>query len=122
MATEYGLSDIGSIITAAVLGLGGSALGFRKVVKKWASEGVEIAKSDAERDIIESLRKEYTLMVEHNSSLIKEMQNLQTELIKLHQSVTELRVENAALKKEIDKLQQVIDKLEKKADKPTEST
>ena len=113
MTAELDWGQIGASIAVVIGTAGTAAVGFRKVVKKWASEGVEISKSAAERDIIENLRKEYATMSSHNATLIKEMQNLQSELLKLHQSVSELRIENQSLKTEIDRLQTVIDKLEK---------
>jgi predicted nuclease with TOPRIM domain len=111
MFDNIGISEVGGAVGAVAGSMYVAALGFRKLVKTWASEGVQISRSAAEKDIIESLRDEYERLAKHNSDLMAAMQTLQTEILNLHTSISSLRIENMNLKEEVRNLHAVIDQL-----------
>lgn len=111
MFDNVGITEVGGAVGAIAGSAYVAAIGFRRLVKTWMSEGVQISRSQAEKDIIESLRGEYERLAKHNSELMAAMQTLQNEILSLHSSISSLRIENMNLKDEVRSLHAIIEQL-----------
>ncbi len=100
---------------AAVVAIGGAALGVRKIYSAWVKEAPDIAGNHARADVIDYLREEVTRLASVNTELAKQVNSFQLENIQLTArlstvttQMTELQLENAKLGLEVVELRDAI--------------
>lgn len=102
------LTDIATIVGSIITGAIASVLGFRKMLRHWEREGLEIERSNAEESLIKSLRVESERMAQQNQRLMDQLATLQMQIGELHTSINRLRTENDTLHRQITDLHKEI--------------
>lgn len=88
------LDTIGQMLAATAVGVGGLALGFQQLVKKWKS-------TNAETNILTILHEELERMSKQNMLLTTYVNNLQLEANKINLELGKLQYENQKLHAEV---------------------
>ena len=98
------VADFGGLIAALVMGLAGTAIGFKRAQKMFAQESTEANKASAENQVVTLLRSELVRMASQNTLLATELNRLQLEMTHLGAQVAQLTAENTILNDTIGRL------------------